>query len=277
MASRRMKQLFLVIHSCSCFHSRLPPIGPVKDFHLQLLNHARRTASLSVRDRLLFVRLLLAPVTQRIRPMWIWPAALGIWASLDTAGALPETLNIPWVVTIACWACLDFCWALAPRVTSPLTERSSARHGTSLTALLPQALYCLPLTGVPMLGQRLMPRMPVIEMVSAVICLSGVALAIWARRTLARNWSGGVTISSQHTLIQKEPYALVRHPIYLGLLIALVGMMVTLGEVRGLVLLIGAEQLMKKVAQEDLILRVAFPMEYHEYERRVKRLLPWLW
>jgi protein-S-isoprenylcysteine O-methyltransferase Ste14 len=128
-----------------------------------------------------------------------------------------------------------------------------------------------------MLGQRLMPRMPVIEMVSAVICLSGVALAIWARRTLARNWSGGVTISSQHTLIQKGPYALVRHPIYLGLLIAQVGMMATLGEVRGLVLLIGAERLMKKAAQEDLILRVAYPMEYHEYERRVKRLLPWIW
>ena len=32
--------------SCSCFHSRLPPIGPAKDFHLQSLRHARRTASL---------------------------------------------------------------------------------------------------------------------------------------------------------------------------------------------------------------------------------------
>ena len=50
MASRRMKQLFLVLHSCSCSHSRLPPTGPAKDFHLQLLNHARRTATLRIQS-----------------------------------------------------------------------------------------------------------------------------------------------------------------------------------------------------------------------------------
>ncbi len=55
MASRRMIDQILrtqISHSCSCFHSRLPPKGPAKDFHLLSLNHARRTPHRAASDRI---------------------------------------------------------------------------------------------------------------------------------------------------------------------------------------------------------------------------------
>ena len=55
-------------------------------------------------------------------------------------------------------------------------------------------------------------------------------------------------------------------------------MSLVLGEVRGLILSYGGMTvLLKKVSQEDSILRVAFPGRYPQYERKVKRLLPWIW
>jgi len=59
--------------------------------------------------------------------------------------------------------------------------------------------------------------------------------------------------------------------------VAAVGMIIVLGEFRGLVLLFGIEVLLKKMGHEEKILRTTFPDQYPQYERRVKRLLPCIW
>jgi protein-S-isoprenylcysteine O-methyltransferase Ste14 len=47
--------------------------------------------------------------------------------------------------------------------------------------------------------------------------------SVWARVHIGRNWSGVVTIKEGHELVDTGPYALVRHPIYTGLLVAFIG------------------------------------------------------
>jgi protein-S-isoprenylcysteine O-methyltransferase Ste14 len=54
-------------------------------------------------------------------------------------------------------------------------------------------------------------------------------------------------------------------------------MMLALGEARVLVFVFGIDRLVRKAAQEDGTLRTEYPTEYGEYERRVKRLVPWIW
>jgi protein-S-isoprenylcysteine O-methyltransferase Ste14 len=107
--------------------------------------------------------------------------------------------------------------------------------------------------------------------------MAGVGFATWARRVLANNWSGDVALASEHALTRRGPYAIVRHPIYLGLLVTQAGMMLALGEVRGLLFVFGMVRLLRKAEQEDAVLRTAYPTEYEEYAGRVKRMVPWVW
>lgn len=54
--------------------------------------------------------------------------------------------------------------------------------------------------------------------VGAAVTLAGLLFAVWARAHLGRNWSRSVTIKQDHEMITSGPYAVVRHPIYTGIL-----------------------------------------------------------
>ena len=71
--------------------------------------------------------------------------------------------------------------------------------------------------------------------------------------------------------------AIVRHPIYSGMLLQACGMVIVLGEVRAFALLFGIELLLRQLGKEEAVLRASFPDEYHAYERRVRRLVPGIW
>jgi protein-S-isoprenylcysteine O-methyltransferase Ste14 len=91
----------------------------------------------------------------------------------------------------------------------------------------------------------------------------GIAIAVWARNYLGRNWSGTVTVKQDHELIRTGPYRLVRHPIYSGLLLAILGTAVAFGEWRGLPafgLLAGS--LLLKLRMEERFMSESFPKEY---------------
>ena len=63
----------------------------------------------------------------------------------------------------------------------------------------------------------------VVRIAGAVLTGGGVAFAVWARRHLGRNWSGRATMKIGHELVTSGPYDFVRHPIYTGVLTALLG------------------------------------------------------
>ena len=66
------------------------------------------------------------------------------------------------------------------------------------------------------------------------LAAGGIAVAFWARWHLGTNWSGMVTLKEGHQLIRTGPYRAMRHPIYTGILLALLGTAITFGEVRAL-------------------------------------------
>src|ERR1700734_4427488 len=87
------------------------------------------------------------------------------------------------------------------------------------------AIVLLSITRIPLpwLYLELWPRGLWPFWLGAAIAVAGILFAVWARAYLGRNWSRSVTIKEDHELITTGPYTLVRHPIYTGILIGLLG------------------------------------------------------
>ena len=71
------------------------------------------------------------------------------------------------------------------------------------------------------------------------IVLAGTAFTVWARIALGRNWSAEVTFKQDHELIESGPYALVRHPIYTGLIVMALGTAIDYGRAIGFAVFVG--------------------------------------
>ncbi len=112
--------------------------------------------------------------------------------------------------------------------------------------------------------------------VADVLALAGLGIAVWARVVLGSNWSSRVTLKEGHELIQRGPYRYVRHPIYSGLLLLILGTAVLAGQLGGFVaVLICFCGFWIKLRQEEALLSKRLP-GYCEYMTRTKALVPFL-
>src|SRR4030095_6712684 len=116
----------------------------------------------------------------------------------------------------------------------------------------------LPRTSLRLLGQRLVPDVVSLEVLGALMCAGGVGFAIWARCILSENWKPAATLQERHTLVRTGPYAIVRHPIYLGFLVTWLGMFLVLGEARALVCFWHVQAILQRMSAEESILRAAY-------------------
>jgi protein-S-isoprenylcysteine O-methyltransferase Ste14 len=109
------------------------------------------------------------------------------------------------------------------------------------------------------------------------LTIGGVGVAAWARLLLGANWSAAITIKQDHQIIRRGPYALVRHPIYSGGLLALLGTAIAFGELRGLAgfTLVFSAWWMKSRLEESF-LESQFGASYAQYKREVKGLIPFV-
>ena len=127
----------------------------------------------------------------------------------------------------------------------------------------------------PALMQRLWPRSLALYWLGVALVAAGLAFAVWARVHLGRNWSGSVTVKEAHELIRTGPYGYVRHPIYTGLIAAVLGTVIASGTVRAmLALVIVAVSLLRKLRTEERFMRDTFPGEYQRYSAAVPALIP---
>jgi protein-S-isoprenylcysteine O-methyltransferase Ste14 len=127
------------------------------------------------------------------------------------------------------------------------------------------------------LGVRVIPRSFLLGNAGLALTIVGIAFALWARFYLGRNWSGRVTLKENHELIRTGPYAFVRHPIYTGILVALTGTVIAIGEARAiLALIIVAVGLHFKSKTEEQFMSEKFGEQYATYRREVKSLIPYV-
>ena len=109
-----------------------------------------------------------------------------------------------------------------------------------------------------------------------VLMAASFLLACWARLALGKLWSAGVERKADHRLVEEGPYAIVRHPIYAGLLAAALSLALvkaTPFALAGLVLTsIGFT--VKARLEERFLATELGEADYADYMRRVPMLMP---
>jgi protein-S-isoprenylcysteine O-methyltransferase Ste14 len=127
------------------------------------------------------------------------------------------------------------------------------------------------------LQERIFPLGLGLALTGLALTALGIGFAIWARYTLGQNWSSKVTIKVDHELIRSGPYARVRHPIYSGLLLALIGTALAMDQWRGLVaVLLVLLGFYLKASTEEKMLAQEFGERFREHQRHTGFLLPWI-
>jgi protein-S-isoprenylcysteine O-methyltransferase len=169
-------------------------------------------------------------------------------------------------------------------LASALRSKPVARREKSLSRLFHLVLmtvaFALLFSGsarVWILGERLFPEDRWLSWAGLGITVAGCAFAVWARALLGANWSATVTVKQCHELVCRGPYALVRHPIYSGFLLGVLGTALALGEVRGLMALaLAFVGWYTKACTEEQFLVEQFGDAYVGYRRKVKQLIPFV-
>lgn len=125
-------------------------------------------------------------------------------------------------------------------------------------------------------GGSLAVHSPVLGAIGAAMFASGLLLAVWARVHLGRNWGMPMSQRAEPELVTSGPYRFVRHPIYSGLLLGLVGTALAT-DLLGLILavLLGA-YFYYSASVEEKNLTATFPTAYPAYRTATKMLIPFV-
>jgi protein-S-isoprenylcysteine O-methyltransferase Ste14 len=104
----------------------------------------------------------------------------------------------------------------------------------------------------------------------------GFAFSWWARIALGSLWSGQITTKTDHRVVDTGPYAIVRHPIYTGILVAVLATMAAKGTIYGIAgaMLIFTGLWMKARLEERWLRQQLGADAYAVYCRRVPMLIP---
>jgi protein-S-isoprenylcysteine O-methyltransferase Ste14 len=178
------------------------------------------------------------------------------------------------------WISLSIYWvtAIVPgRKDTGKTQRYG-RVGISIGLSLALIFLLTQLRSVQGVAQQLFRVSvgPGVGILAVTLVAAGVGFAIWARFHLGRNWGIPLTIKQEPELVTSGPYKLVRHPIYTGFILAMLGSALV-SSIFGLFLSLSmCAYFVISAFAEEKILSKHFPEQYPEYKKRSKMLIPFV-
>lgn len=181
-----------------------------------------------------------------------------------------NAINAPWLILIVYWVISAF------RVRkNKKAEPMGSRLAVSFVAIgIFEFLFRSRLTS-GMLQNGFMPDIPAVRDLGIVLLWGGVAFAIWARYHIGEYWSARVAIKEDHRVIDSGPYAHVRHPIYSGVLLGLIGTALAVGNWRAVIVFVVISiVLFLKARAEEKLLTEQLGDSYVEYKKRTGMLIP---
>ena len=160
-------------------------------------------------------------------------------------------------------------------IASASTSKESVKGGWRPRLAGVSAVGVFLIAGV-LRGGSLAVHSVILETIGAVLFVCGIALAVWARLHLGRNWGMPMTQRAEPELVTSGPYRFVRHPIYTGLLTAVLGTALVNNLLGLIVVVVVLAYFYYCGTVEERNLAATFPQAYPEYKSRTKMLIPFL-
>lgn len=179
------------------------------------------------------------------------------------------------IILAVAWSALGLYWSAGTEASA--SDESGGYRFLRLGILtITFALLFWDRAAVGFLGMRfLSPGSRSFAIAGFVCALLGMTTAIWARIHLGNYWSDKVRLQIDHQLIRSGPYVYMRHPIYSGVLLAILGTALVVGQWRGLIAFaLLFTNYVIKARREERILSARFPDEFQQHRRTAGFLLP---
>ena len=167
-----------------------------------------------------------------------------------------------------------------------VTRRSRSRTGTKQDRSTLRVVWLVIVVSVAAgvyvakrLSAAALPYQRSFAVVGVVLFVFGLLLRWWAIITLGRFFTVDVTIENDHKLVEHGPFRMVRHPSYTGVLLAFVGVALSLDNWAALLVIlvpIGAAFIHRMNVEENA-LSGGLGSKYTDYMRRTKRLVPFVY
>jgi protein-S-isoprenylcysteine O-methyltransferase Ste14 len=178
-----------------------------------------------------------------------------------------------WLVFLAFWAISA---SGAKRNVDGTAWWKQALLRLAIFVLAVSALYLPPVRHALRLAQAHPPDRLLMGAIGTPLVGLGLGLAIFARIYLGRNWGTPMSRKENPELVTGGPYALVRHPIYSGIILAMFGTVIAEGVIWVLPLICVVAYFIYSARREEEFMCQQFGESYRAYMRRTKMLVPFV-
>lgn len=173
-------------------------------------------------------------------------------------------------ITSVVWTAFWIYW-LAASVTAKAGQRRWAWHaGVQLAIVV--VVFTLLRASIP-IGHVVIGN-PWLKGIGLALFALGLALAVWARVYLGRNWGTPMSRRIDPELVTTGPYRVIRHPIYSGVLLAMIGTALAASVGWLLVAVVFGAYFIYSAVNEERYMAERFPDAYPGYKRSTKMLVP---
>lgn len=175
-------------------------------------------------------------------------------------------------VIAACWAAFWVYWIVAA-LGAKAELRQSGRFAGARVAIIIVLVYLVRALGF---RSHASGTGPVLTGVGLALFFLGLALAIWARLYIGRNWGMPMTRKEEPELVTTGPYRKVRHPIYTGIILAVLGTALATTLFGLIAVAVLSAYFIFSATREEAYLTEQFPDTYPAYKHATKMLVPFI-
>jgi protein-S-isoprenylcysteine O-methyltransferase Ste14 len=175
-------------------------------------------------------------------------------------------------VIAGCWVAFWIYWLAASAGVKPGQSRRTQFAGIRVAIIL----LVLLLLRLRLFKKETVTTNPWLEGIGLAVFVAGLGLAIWARIYIGRNWGTPMSRKEDPDLVTTGPYHTIRHPIYTGIILGMIGTAVAVSWYWLVAAAVLGGYFIYSAVMEERYMAERFPDTYPEYKRSTKMLIPFI-